>query len=133
MLGLDTNVVLRYLVRDDEAAFQISQRLLHSIAMSGDTVMIGTPVLLECEWVLRSRYKLPKNQITSLFDGLLSAREVVFDDEAVVETALKNWKGSAADFAECVIVAHYLKAGCGTVATFDKKASVLPGAMLLPT
>lgn len=132
MIGLDTNVLVRYLVRDNEAQFQVACRVIDGAA-EGEGVSISLPVLLECEWVLRSRYKFKKDKLVALFDALLSKTDIGFDDEMVVEAALKGWKDSAADFADCLIVAAYLKAGCASVATFDRKAGALPGTILLRT
>lgn len=133
MIGLDTNVLIRYLTRDDESAFQLANDLIRSAELSGDSVVIGLAVLLETEWVLRSSYKLKKDRILAIFDGLLGRIDVRFDDEAVFETALRDWKNSSADFADAVIVAAYLQHGCTAIATFDRKASALPGTTLLHT
>lgn len=131
MIGLDTNVLVRYVAHDDEPAFQVANSLIQSSLAGGEPVLISTVVLLECEWVLRSRFGLSKDQRIALFTGLLSARDVLFDDEAVVELALRSWRDSSADFGDCLIVGLYVKAGCQSVATFDKKAATLPGAVLL--
>jgi predicted nucleic-acid-binding protein len=133
MIGLDTNVLIRYLVRDDEEAFKVADDLIIAASASSDPVLIGTAVLLESEWVLRSHYKLRKDEITVLFDSLLSAAEIRFEDEEALETALHTWKNSSADFADSIIVAKYLGSGCSAVATFDRKASALPGTVLLRT
>ena len=93
--------------------------------------MLDCSVLFETEWVLRSSYKLSKGEIAAVFDGLLSAREISFDNEAALEIAVHLWKNSAADFADCLFVARYVQAGCTTVATFDRKASTLPRTTLL--
>ena len=126
MIGLDTNVLIRYLVRDDEAAYQIAQDLI-----SNSDVMIDSSVLLETEWVLRSRYKLGKGQIVGVFDWLLTASEISFDNEAALEIAMHLWTNSVADFADCLFVARYMEGGCTAVATFDRKAGKLPHTVLL--
>ena len=131
MIGLDTNIVIRYLVRDDEAAFQIAKKLFESAHKTHNALLISLTVLLECEWVLRSSYRISKQGVASLLGGLLKSKEVRFEDEAVVELAMQDWQNSAADFADCVIFHAYIRAGCTSVATFDKKASVLAGAWLL--
>jgi predicted nucleic-acid-binding protein len=131
VIGLDTNVLIRYLARDDEPAFQVANDLIRSADLPGDSVVIGIAVLLETEWVLRSCYKLKKDRILAIFDKLLSRTDIRFDDEAVFEKALRDWKNSSADFADAIIVAKYLQAGCTAIATFDRKASVLSGTTLL--
>ena len=70
MIGLDTNVLVRFLVRDDEAQFERARRLIRRAAGTGEPVLIGLLVMLETEWVLRSRYNLPKTEILAAFSGL---------------------------------------------------------------
>ena len=73
MIGLDTNVLVRFLARDDETQFDRACKLIRREAQAGEPVCIGLLVLLETEWVLRSRYKLTKAEILDAFSELLSA------------------------------------------------------------
>src|SRR5476649_2745976 len=103
MLGVDTNMLVRFLVRDDEAQFEKARKLIKREVAAGRRVFISQLVLLETEWVLRSRYGLPKNQIIEAVSGLLDATDVQFEDEPVIEQALFTWKDTTADFADCLI------------------------------
>lgn len=76
MLGIDTNVLVRFLVRDEERQFARAQRLLRREAERGEPVFVSHLVLLETEWVLRSRYGLSKAQILGVFSGLLESIEL---------------------------------------------------------
>ena len=127
MLGVDTNVLVRYLVRDDETQFEKARRLIKREVAAGRGVFVSHLVLLETEWVLRSRYGLPKNLISEAISGLLDATDVRFEDEPAIEEALFTWKDANADFADCLIGARNLRLGCRATATFDAKASRLPG------
>ena len=127
MLGIDTNVLVRFLVRDDEAQFEKARKLIKREVAAGRGVLVNQLVLLETEWVLRSRYSLPKQLIIQAISGLLDASDVQFEDEAAVEEALFVWKESTADFADCLIGAKNRRLGCRATATFDVKASKLPG------
>lgn len=127
MLGVDTNVLVRFLVRDDEAQFEKARKLIKREVAAGRGVLVNQLVLLETEWVLRSRYSLPKQLIIQTISGLLDASDVQFEDEAAIEEALFVWKESAADFADCLIGAKNRRLGCRATATFDVKASKLPG------
>jgi predicted nucleic-acid-binding protein len=129
MLGVDTNVLVRFLVRDDEAQFEKARKLIKREVAAGRGVLVNQLVLLETEWVLRSRYSLPKQLIIQAISGLLDASDVQFEDEAAVEEALFVWKESTADFADCLIGAKNRRLGCRATATFDVKASKLPGFM----
>ncbi len=127
MLGLDTNVLVRFLVRDDEAQFDKARKLIKREVAAGRRVFVSQPVLLEAEWVLRSRYGLAKQQIVEVVSGLLDATDVRLEDEAAIEEALFTWKDATADFADCLIGARNRRLGCRATATFDAKAAKLPG------
>lgn len=127
MLGVDTNILVRFLVRDEEAQFERARKLIKREVAAGGSVFVSQLVLLETEWVLRSRYSLPKNEIIAAISGLLDAADVQFEDEPAVEEALFVWKDAAADFADCLIGARNRRLGCRATATFDAKASRLPG------
>ena len=127
MLGIDTNVLIRFLVRDDEAQFEKARKLIKREVAAGSGVLVNQLVLLETEWVLRSRYSLPKNLVIQAISGLLDASDVRFEDEPAIEEALFIWKDSAADFADCLIGAKNRRLGCRATATFDMRASKLPG------
>jgi predicted nucleic-acid-binding protein len=127
MLGLDTNVLVRFLVRDQEAQFERARRLIKREVGAQEKVLVSLMVLLETEWVLRSRYGLPKVQIIDAISGLLDATELEVEDEPAVEEALYLWKDSAAEFADCLIGTHHRRLGCRATATFDAKAVKLTG------
>jgi predicted nucleic-acid-binding protein len=126
MLGIDTNVLVRFLVRDDEGQFERARRLIKREIGAEEEVLVSLLVLVETEWLLRSRYGVKKSEIVQAISGLLDATEVQFEDEPAVEEALFTWKESAADFADCLIGAHHHRLGCRTTATFDAKAAKLP-------
>ncbi|HEX8012817.1 MAG TPA: type II toxin-antitoxin system VapC family toxin [Casimicrobiaceae bacterium] len=127
MLGLDTNVLVRFLVRDHKAQFERARRLIKREVGAQEKVLTSLLVLLETEWVLRSRYGLQKNQIMHAISGLLDAMELEIEDEPAIEEALYLWKDSAGDFADCLIGARHRRLGCRATATFDARAVKLPG------
>lgn len=127
MIGLDTNVLVRFLVRDDEMQFARARRLLRRRTGKGEPVLINLLVLLETEWVLRSRYALSKSEIVGAFSGLLDAAELLFEDEASLEQALYMWKDSSAQFADCLIGARNWALECRATVSFDIEALRVPG------
>ena len=127
MLGLDTNVLVRYLVRDDQLQFERARRLIKREADRSEPVLVSLLVLLETEWVLRSRYELSKPEVLSAFSTLLAVADLAFEDEPSIEHALYSWKDSVADFADCLIDARNRRLGCQATATFDAKALKLAG------
>ena len=108
MLGIDTNVLVRFLVRDDERQFRKAQQLIEREKTRGEPVLVSQLVLLEAEWVLRSRYAVAKSEILRAFSGLLDSVELAIEDEPSVERALFLWRESSAEFAECLIGARHL-------------------------
>ncbi|MDP1651489.1 MAG: type II toxin-antitoxin system VapC family toxin [Rhodocyclaceae bacterium] len=127
MLGIDTNVLVRFLVRDDETQFEKARRLIRREVVAGRRVFVSQLVLLETEWVLRSRYGLQKLEILAAVSGLLDANDVQFEDEPAIEEAIFVWKDRPVGFADCLIGARNKRLGCRATATFDVKAAKLPG------
>jgi predicted nucleic-acid-binding protein len=127
MLGVDTNVLVRFLIRDDEAQFERARKLIKREVAAGRRVFVSQLVLLETEWVLRSQYRLSKSQIIEAISGLLDASDIRFEDEPAIEEALFIWKDTTAEFADCLIGAQNRRLGCRATATLDAKASTLPG------
>jgi predicted nucleic-acid-binding protein len=131
MATLDTNILIRYLVHDDDAQFGAAQRLIKSALRSEESLFIPTTVALEVEWVLRSNYSFDKNLIVTTLNALLDTVELKFESEAILEIALQLYKKSSADFADCLHIASSYVAGERPFWTFDMKASKVDGAKLL--
>jgi predicted nucleic-acid-binding protein len=127
MLGVDTNVLIRYLIRDDQPQYEKARRMIDREVTKGEPVLVSLLVLLETEWVLRSRYEMAKADIVTAFSALLDTADLTFEDEPSVETAVYSWKDSAADFADCLIEARNRRLGCRATATFDVRALKLAG------
>jgi predicted nucleic-acid-binding protein len=127
VLGLDTNVLVRLLVSDDAAQTRKARELVERCAGRGEQVLISLPVIVEAEWVLRSRYEMGKGDILALFRDLLAVRELTLENDSSIEEALFHWQDSRADFVDCLIVAHHRRLGCSRTATFDARAARLPG------
>ena len=127
MLGIDTNVVVRLLVADDVEQTRRARRLVEQAVAHDEPVLVSLPVLVETEWVLRSRYGLNRDAVLAVFRAALEARELSFEDESAVEEALFYWKDSTCGFSDCLIAAHNRQLGCRATATFDVKAARLPG------
>ena len=117
-------------MKDDEAQFEKVRKLIKREVSAGRRVFVNHLVLLETEWVLRSRYAVSKNQIIETISSLLDASDVQLEDEPVVEEALFVWKDAAADFADCFIGAKNRRLGCRTTMSFDVNACKLPGFLL---
>jgi predicted nucleic-acid-binding protein len=131
MLGIDTNAVIRLIVSDDAEQTRRARKIVERTLSHDEPVLVSLLVLLESEWVLRSRYGFNREALLSIFRALLEARELSFEDEPALEEALFYWKDSACGFSDCLITAHNRQMGCRATATFDGKAVRLPGTVSL--
>lgn len=127
VLGIDTNVLVRILVEDDKAQCASARRLVDSAIAKGEKVFVSLLVLLEMEWVLRSRYGVAKPEILDIVSRMLDSVEFSYEDEPAIEEALFHWRESGADFADCLIGVRNRRLGCRATATFDVKAARLAG------
>jgi predicted nucleic-acid-binding protein len=133
MPALDTNILVRWLVGDDAGQTASVRALFESSLAVQASFYIPSTVMLELEWVLRSRYRFSKAEIIGVMNALLEARELVFQDEAALERALHLFRQGTADFADCLHVGLCGAHGRLPLLTFDLKASRLPGFELLNT
>lgn len=129
MLGIDTNVFVRLLISDDPDQTRRARKLIEQSVTRDESMLVSLLVLIETEWVLRTRYDLDRGTMLSLFRAALEARELSFEDEPAVEEALFHWKESACGFSDCLIVAHNRHLGCRATSTFDAKAARLPATL----
>lgn len=127
MPGLDTNVLVRWLVDDDAPQVARVQALFQAARADGHLLFIPTTVALELEWVLRSRYRFDKSAILAAFNGLLESQEVEFQTEAAVEHALHLYRLGDAEFADCLHAGSCSAEGRSPLLTFDRQAARLPG------
>ena len=128
MLGIDTKVIIRLVVSDDAGQTRRARRLVEEAQNRDEPVLVSLLVLLESEWVLRSRYGFKREVLLEIFRSLLEARELSLEDEQALEEALFFWKDSPCEFSDCLITAHNRQLGCRATATFDDRAARLPGA-----
>lgn len=126
MLGIDTNMLVRVVVDNDPAECKRARRLLDATVGKGEAIFVSLVVLLEFEWVARSRYGFAKAEILDVISRLLDSVELVFEDEPAIEEALFQWRDCRADFADCLIGVRNRRLGCRATATFDAKAARLP-------
>jgi predicted nucleic-acid-binding protein len=120
---------VRLVVADDAEQTRRARGLVGQARDRDEILLVSLLVLLESEWVLRSRYGFNQERLLAIFRALLAARELSFEDEPALEEALFRWKDSACEFSDCLITAHNRQMGCRATATFDAKASRLPGTI----
>ena len=131
MHGLDTNVLVRFLLKDDDRQAKRAKTEIDRAQKMGEPLLVSLLTMLETEWVLRSRAGLAKAEIIRVLKQLLETRELKFDDEGALEWALLVYEEGKADFAECLMMTHSRGLGCSPMLTFDAAAGKLPGCLLL--
>ena len=131
MASLDTNVLVRFLVRDDADQAAAATSLIRSAVRKGEPLFVPVTVLLELEWVLRSAFGFEKPAVLQALFGLLGSFELAFESEGAIEMALAQYEQSVADFSDCLHVALARQANQSPLWTFDKAAAKLDGAKLL--
>jgi predicted nucleic-acid-binding protein len=90
--ALDTNVLARLLVQDDDTQTDAAAKLLERHRRVGEALVIPVTVVLELEWVLRSRYKFSKSDVMDTFSAMLATIELVFESEGALEQALGHYE-----------------------------------------
>lgn len=120
MIALDTNVLVRFLLEDDDAQFRAATAVIARAGRSGEELFVSDVVLCEVCWVLSARYELSKLEIIALIKKLLHARQLTFRASDVLMRALQAYTAGKGDFADYVIREDAVAAGCDSVATFDK-------------
>ncbi len=130
MTGLDTNVLVRYIMQDDAKRSPKATRLLESLSVEAPG-FVSVVSVIELVWVLESSYGLTRQQVGLSLDFLLRTKEVVVDRAAQVMRALRVFNAGAADFADCLIERTAFSAGCDKTMTFDVAAAKSAGMTLI--
>jgi len=130
MIGLDTNVLVRYIMQDGPKQSPEAGRLIESLAVDAPG-FVAVVSVIELVWVLSSAYRLTRTQVGDALDILLRTREIVVDRAELVLRALATYRGSSADFADCLIERIAASAGCERTMTFDVGASKAAGMVLI--
>lgn len=120
MIGLDTNVLLRYLVRDDTAQAARAKAAIEHAAADGAMLLICAPVLCELAWVLASTYRYSREALAAAIDEILATHqfEVEHGDEA--RAALNDCRSTKADFADAFLGRIHSALGAEATVTFDR-------------
>ena len=130
MIGLDTNVLVRYLMQDDPRQAKKATQLIESLTLDAPG-FIPVVAVLELSWVLTSSYGLTREQFSQALDAILRTKEFVVDRADQVFRALSIFKAGSADFADCLIERSAAAAGCDQTVTFDVGAAKVAGMTLI--
>ena len=120
MIALDTNVLVRFLVRDDERQARRARALIEGAASAGDPCLVTSPVLCELEWVLEGVYHASRGDIAVTVRDLLTTPPFVVEDDALVRRALASYIKGRADFSDYLLGQLGRAGGARTTYTFDR-------------
>jgi len=120
VIALDTNVLVRFLVEDDEAQSAAAAALIVETLSHGEGLFVSDIVVCETVWVLTSCYRVRKAKVVSILGDLLKAKQLTFAAPDSLSRALGAYAGGRGDFSDYLIREDALLAGCDRVATFDR-------------
>jgi predicted nucleic-acid-binding protein len=122
MRGVDTNVVLRLFVVDDQEQHRMARSFFDQCD-ADNPASVSLVVVVELAWLLRSRYGYPQEQVLDVLEALTNSVNVHVQDPELVEDAIANSRNNKAGLCR--------RAGCSTIATFDRRAARKVGGMEL--
>ena len=128
MIALDTNLLLRFLVRDDPGQAERVRVLIDETLTVEDPGFVSSVVVVEIAWVLEDRYERPPEEIKSIFARMLETPQLLFEQEGAIAAALQS---SQADLADALIHEIGKVNGCTKTLTFDRRFARLGGVELL--
>jgi predicted nucleic-acid-binding protein len=131
MIALDTNILVRFLVRDDEKQAQAVYSRFKQAESAREVLFVPLPVVLETIWVLESAYDLARPDILDALDGLKGLSILKFEKPAVLQSLIVEGKKTSCDLSDLLIALASHSCGCSGALTFDKKASKLSFFKLL--
>jgi predicted nucleic-acid-binding protein len=121
VLGIDTNVLVRFLVADDAEQASRAAAMFARATAEGDRLFVAQIVVCELAWVLRHAYHKGPEEIAAAIEALLRTRQLVFEDVGQVRSALERYAAGEGDLADWLIWQRSRAAGADRVATFDRR------------
>lgn len=123
MMALDTNVLIRFLLKDDEQQAQRVYQLFKQTEAKQDVLFVPLLVVLETIWVLQSVYGIADAAILAALGELLQMPVLKFEKPSVIQSLITSGRDSNFDLADLLIAYSATSANCDGIYTFDKKAS----------
>ena len=132
MIGLDTNVLVRYLVEEDDPQKRAADRFVEEALNRGESLFVNQIVLCEVVWVLSRAYGFTRREVAEALEMIQCARQFEIEAKDMLVQGLREYRKGKADFADCVIGLKNQAAGCTATVTFDRKAASLGSFQVLP-
>jgi predicted nucleic-acid-binding protein len=132
MIGLDTNVLVRYITQDDAAQSPRVNALIERRLTDDDPGFVSVVAMAELAWVLQRAYGYAPIDIAAAIERILQTSTFVVESEPEIFTAVTALREGVASFTDALIGALDDKAGCAITYTFDRRATRLPNFALVP-
>lgn len=131
MTGIDTNILIRYIIRDDPQQTRSASIFIESLSREkpGFVPLVATA---ELGWVLNRSYKLRRGEFIQVLKSLLNSEALFFENETLLKQALLIFAQTNAEFGDCLIASSARSRGCVSTVTFDRRAANTLGMQLLP-
>jgi len=121
VIGLDTNVLVRYFTQDDRRQSEIANHLIETQCSRSNPGRISQIVLCELVWVLRRAYGYDKKPLLALLDQLLITAELDIENGEIAWKALAAWRDGTADYSDYLVTLSNQASGCERTYSFDRK------------
>jgi predicted nucleic-acid-binding protein len=131
MIGLDTNVLIRYLTYDDPIQSAKATEIIERRLTPKNPGFVSIVAMVETVWVLDRAYSLTAPEISTAVERLLQVEVLAIENEQQVFTAMVALKQGRGSFSDALIAQLGVRAGCARTLTFDRKALRLPGFEIL--
>lgn len=123
MIGIDTNVLVRYITQDDELQSAIATEFIENYCLNGNEIFVNNIVICELVWVLKKCYKLSKPKTINVIEHILQVSRFRVENVQIIWQALTDYKKGPADFADYVVGRTNTFNDCSETVTFDQNAS----------
>lgn len=131
MIGLDTNVLVRYLTKDDPGQFAKAKALIEATVAGGDRFVVNSAVLCELVWVLRATYEYSRDDLARALESILATAEFDVERPDDARLALMDFRSTKADFTDALIGRINRSLGADHTATFDRDLKELDSFRVL--
>ena len=127
MIGLATNILVRYLTQDDPIQSVKATEVIERRLTDENPGFVSIVAMVETVWVLERAYDLTPLEIFRAIEQILQTDVLVVENEQEVFTAMTALKEGLGSFADAIIAALGVSRGCSHTLTFDRKALRFPG------
>jgi predicted nucleic-acid-binding protein len=131
VIGLDTNILVRYLAADDPSQTRTAVRIIEDARQREEPLFLASVVLCETVWVLERSYRQSKEMIISILEQILAADLFVVERDDLIRRSLEEFRNGKGDFSDCLIGNIARDARCSETVTFDRMLTGAPGFKVL--